>query len=152
MKLSDHFTLAEAVFSRTASKRNIDNTPSAEQITVLIKTATYMEKVRALLGNNVISVSSWFRVPTLSVAIGSSIHSQHTKAEAVDFMCYSFGSSRAICERIIAHADLIKYDQLILENGWVHISFAIVSRKIPRGQVLTITPDGKTHLGLVHYK
>jgi zinc D-Ala-D-Ala carboxypeptidase len=152
MKLSDHFTLAEAVFSRTASKRNIDNTPSPEEIAVLIKTATQMEKVRALLGNRPITVSSWFRSPKLSVAIGSSIRSQHCKAEAVDFMCHSFGSVRDICERIIDHKELIKYDQLILENGWVHISFAIVSRKIPRSQVLTITPDGKTHLGLVHYK
>lgn len=152
MKLSDHFSLSEATFSRTAAKRGISNSPDTAEIATMRKAAVGMEKVRALLGNKVISVSSWFRSQALNAAIGSNPTSQHTKGEAIDFNCFSFGSPREVCEAIAANADLIRFDQLILEPSWVHISFAIVSRKEPRKQVLTITPDGKVHLGLVHYK
>lgn len=151
MKLSDNFTLHEATFSRTARKLKIDNTPTDAEIAVLHKAAIGMERVRALLGFPV-SVTSWFRSQALNKVIGSNPSSQHTKGEAIDFNCFRFGSPLEICKKIEEHADLIRFDQLILEDGWVHISFAVVSRKEPRKQVLTITPNGKTYPGLVHYK
>lgn len=151
-RLSEHFSIQEATFSRTAINKGIDNTPSSEELDVMRKSAVGMERVRALLGNKVISISSWFRSALLNAAIGSNPKSQHRKGEAIDFNCFSYGTPRKVCELIAAHADLIRFDQLILENGWIHISFAVVSRKVPRKQVLTITPDGKTHTGLVHYE
>lgn len=152
MKLSDHFPLAEALFSAKAAKKRVPNIPTDEQIDVMKKAAVGMERVRALLGNNPVSVSSWFRSPVVNKLVGGGTKSQHLKGEAIDFNCFGFGSPREICELLVAHMDLIRFDQLILENGWVHISFAVVSRKVPRKQVLTITPDGDTHVGLVHYK
>lgn len=152
MKLSSHFTLAEALYSKTALKLGINNTASPAELEVMQKAAIGMERVRALLGNLPITVSSWLRCHALNLAVGSKESSQHRKGEAIDFNCFSFGSPLEICTLLAANADLIRFDQLILENGWVHISFAVVSRKHPRKQVLTITPDGKAHPGLVYYK
>lgn len=148
--LSDHFSYAEATISKTASKLGIVNIPSDEELTTLYKTAECMERVRELCGNKVVSVSSWYRSIKLNRAIGSKDSSQHTKGEAVDFNIFRFGTPRQVCERIATHKELINFDQLILENGWIHISFRFNVK--PRGQVLTITPDGKAHLGLIYYK
>lgn len=149
--LSSHFTIAEATYSKTALKLKIKNIPSPQELETMKKAAVGMERVRALLGNKSITVNSWFRNHALNLAIGSKESSQHRKGEAIDFVCFGFGAPLKICKLIEANADLIRFDQLILENGWVHISFAIVSRKVPRKQVLTITPDGKAHTGLVYY-
>lgn len=152
LELSDHFTYREATFSRTAIKRGLDNTPDEKQLANIIKTANQMEKVRALLGNKVIHVSSWFRATKVNAAVGGSSTSQHMTGEAVDFYCPRYGSERKICETIVAHKELIPFDQLILEPSWVHISFLSDRRKKPRYDVKTKTPDGKYHPGLIYYK
>lgn len=152
MKLSEHFTLQEATFSRTAQRLGLKNDPAPHELETMMKAAIGMERVRALLGNKGIVINSWLRGHALNLAVGGSESSQHRKGEAIDFTCPAFGSPRKICTLIAEHADLIRFDQLILEPTWVHISFAIVSRTTPRKQVLTITPDGKVHKGLVHYK
>ncbi len=151
MKLSEHFTLEEATFSRTAQRLGIKNEPAPHELEVMMKVATGMERVRAALDNHPISVSSWYRGHALNLAVGGKEHSQHRIGEAVDFNCFKFGSPKDVCERLVQYADLIRFDQLILEPSWVHISFAIVSKPQPRKQVLTITPNGKTHTGLVDY-
>lgn len=150
--LSTHFTLEEATFSKTALRLGITNQPTPAELEVMRKAAIGMERVRALLGNKAISLSSWLRGYALNLAVGGKESSQHRKGEAIDFNCFSFGSPLKICQVIARNADLIRFDQLILEPSWVHISFAVVSRKVPRKQVLTITPDGKAHPGLVYYK
>lgn len=150
--LSTHFSVEEATFSKTALRLGITNQPTPAELEVMRKAAIGMERVRALLGNKPISVSSWLRGHALNLAVGGKESSQHRKGEAIDFNCFSFGSPLQICKHLESHADLIRFDQLILEPGWVHISFAIISRKVPRKQVLTITPNGKAHPGLVYYK
>jgi hypothetical protein len=149
MKLSEHFTLQEATYSRTAQRLGISNNPAPHEIETMKKAAVGMERVRALLGNLPITVNSWYRGHSLNLAIGGKETSQHRKGEAIDFVCFKYGSPEEICKLIAAHADLIRFDQLILEPGWVHISFAIVSRTTPRKQVLTITPSGKVLPGIV---
>lgn len=151
MKLSEHFTLEEATFSRTAQRLGIKNEPAPHELETMKKVAIGMERVRAALDNYPISVSSWYRGHALNLAVGGKEHSQHRIGEAVDFNCFKFGSPKDVCERLVQYADLIRFDQLILEPSWVHISFAIVSKPQPRKQVLTITPNGKTHTGLVDY-
>lgn len=150
--LSDNFSYAEATFSKTASKLKIDNTPSPKELANMQKVALSMEKVRALCGNKVVSISSWFRCQELNTAIGSRSLSQHTRGEAVDFNIFRYGSPRKVCEIIVSHAALIRFDQLILEDGWIHISFTTIKDSVPRGQVLTITPNGKAKSGLIYYR
>ena len=106
-----------------------------------------MEKVRAFLGKP-ISVSSWYRCLQLNREIGSKDTSQHTKAEAVDFICPAFGTPTDICKLLVANKDLIRFDQLILEHTWVHISWNSVPGSQQRGQVLSLLKDKTYAVGL----
>lgn len=145
--LSDHFSYAEAIASETAERSGIDNHPSTEVLTVMDKSALGMEKVRALLMNKSIHINSWYRSHDLNKAVGGVDTSQHIDGEAIDFICPTYGDCLAICKTIVANKELIRYDQLILEHTWVHISFAILSGK-PRGQVLSLLASGHYAQGL----
>ena len=96
-----------------------------------------------------IIITSGWRTPELSLAIGSSQKSQHCKGEAVDIECLSL-STLSLAEMIINH---FPFDQCILEcykkgdmnSGWVHVSLTSGEN---RGEVLTF--DGKQyHKGLL---
>ena len=65
--LSAHFALEE--LSRT-SHREIDNDPPPDVVAALRHTAIKMERVRTLLGNKAISVSSGYRSPRLNRLVG----------------------------------------------------------------------------------
>ena len=148
MQLSDHFTLEEATESITADRYNYDNTPPSAVLDNMRTTAVRMEKVRSVLGDRPIKVTSWYRSRQVNVAAGSkATNSQHISGEAVDFKCYSYGSPYQICKILIANRDFIRFDQLILEHSWVHISFAILTRK-PRGQVISLLANGDYAPGL----
>lgn len=147
MDLSEHFTLEEAIVSQAAARNGLDNTPTKDVLETMLATAVKAEKVRTLL-NAPMHVNSWYRAPAVNKAAGSKTHlSQHITGEAIDFICPKYGTPADICKAIVANADLIRFDQLILEHTWVHISFAILSRK-PRGQVLTLQSDGSYKPGL----
>lgn len=124
MKLSKHFTLQEATKSATAAKHGLDNQPTAEHLEAMKFTALRMEAVRQLLGNVPIIVTSWYRSPELNAKIpGSSKTSQHSRGQAVDFVCPRFGTPREIALHLLRNKGVIQYDQLILEPTWIHISF-----------------------------
>ncbi len=129
-QLSEHFTLEEATFSSTALRLGINNQPNEQQLANMHVAAQGMEKVRALLGQP-IHVDSWLRVPTLNAAVGGVGHSAHMDGFAVDFICPPFGTPQDIARAII-NSD-IKYDQIIWEGTWCHISFAPAMR----GSILT---------------
>ncbi len=123
MKLSDHFTLEEFIFSQTAIRHGIDNTPDKVVLARLKNTAAHMEIVREILGGP-IRVSSAFRAPRLNVAVGGSKTSDHCKGDAIDFTCASFGNPYRVARELSRHKARLGYDQLIHEYGsWVHISF-----------------------------
>lgn len=137
--LSEHFTPQDAIDSQTAARHNLSNEPM-EQLTwdTISAVAVRMEKLRILLGNNPINVSSWYRSPAVNKAAGStSAHSQHIYGEAVDFTCHKFGTPVQVVKFIAENKELVGFDQLILEHDWIHISFAILSRK-PRRQVISL--------------
>ena len=138
MQLTPHFSLAEL----TVTKTKLDNTPSKEIIEVLRTTAFYMEKVRELLGNVAITVNSGYRSPDVNRAVGGSTNSSHTYGYAVDFTAYGH-TPLTICN-ILAKSNL-KFDQLIYEKTWVHISFD----PRMRGNILTLKGKGKYVKGIV---
>jgi hypothetical protein len=147
--LSDHFSLAEALASETAERMNLMNTPDDTATSVMYRTAIAMERVRLVLGNKSIHINSWYRCLLLNRALSSKDSSQHLKGEAVDFICPAFGDPLAICRALIAAYDSIRFDQLILEHSWVHISFAISTGK-PRKQVLSLLSNGGYAVGLTN--
>lgn len=144
MNLSEHFTLEEATHSATAERYKIDNTPDAFVLENMKNTAHQMEFIRAKLGTYIL-VSSWFRSIPLNRKLHSKDTSGHVTGHAVDFIAPKFGTAKEVA---IAVRDMgIKFDQLIYEGTWVHISFAPKMR----GQVLTIQfkPRKRTLVGIV---
>ena len=138
-KLSEHFTLQEAIYSPTAINRGIENTPTPEALERMKFTALRMEAVRQVLENKAIYVTSWYRGPILNKAVGGVPNSQHARVEAVDFICQGYGNPKQICKTLIDNRDVLQYDQLILEPSWVHISFVLNN---PRMNELTKTSLG----------
>lgn len=142
---ADHFTWEEVFESDIAERRGIDNFCADYRIQLrLVHTAKQMDKVRELL-NRPVKITSWYRSPTLNIAIGSHGRSQHPAGEAVDFKSPKFGTPLQICIAIITAG--ISFDQLILEHSWVHISFKNPS-SANRGQVLSLLANKKYATGL----
>lgn len=129
MNLTEHFTLEELTVT---SHRDIDNTPPPETVDKLRATARGLEHVRLVLGVPVI-VHSGYRCPALNDLVGGSANSQHMRGEAADFTAPKFGAPLAVCRAI--EASDIRYDQLIWEVTWVHVSFTKDWK--PRREVLT---------------
>jgi hypothetical protein len=150
MNLSAHFSLAEATRSAKAETLNILNIAPLSVIATMRETAAKLEIVRDIL-KRPISIDSWFRCAALNQAVGSKDTSQHRVGEAVDFICPTYGTPLDICRAIIKNKDQIKFDQLILEHSWVHVSFSILSGK-PRGQVLSLLNTGGYATGLTDPK
>ena len=143
MHLTKHFTLAEATRSDTAIKMGLSNAPSPDDLQTLTETAYQMERVRTLLGDQPIHVSSWYRNEQVNKAVGGVPNSAHRLGYAVDFTCPGYGDVTAVCRAIEASG--IEFDQLIWEYGrWVHISFDPRNRR----QVLHIKQAGQYKLGL----
>lgn len=127
MKLSQHFNLAEFTQSQTAVRKGIDNTPNSVIINNLTIVAANMETVRTLLNNLPISISSGYRSPALNKAVGGSATSAHVQGWACDFICPAFGTPVQVVDKL-KNSDL-KFDQIIEEGTWVHISFDPKMRK-----------------------
>lgn len=141
-QLSEHFTLAEAVASSTAIRMGIDNTPTQTQLDAMRVAAAGMEQVRAVLGQP-IHVDSWLRVEALERVLTANDYRAwcarhehpvtstswdeyfarkgHPKGYAVDFICPAFGTPADVVQAIRASG--IRFDQLLCEGTWVHISF-----------------------------
>lgn len=146
--VSEHFTLNEVVSSEKAHSLGIDNSLVNELLYPAIqRTALGLEKIRTVLHNVGIHVNSWYRCPTLNAAVGSRQTSQHLRGQAVDFTAAGFGTPLEVCKAIVKSVDLIRYDQLIFEHTWVHVSFCNVG-EVPRRQVLTLLANGKYAAGL----
>ncbi len=120
MQLSTNFKLNEFTTSQTATRKGIDNTAPAPIIERLRMLANTLEQVRTLLGNHSIRISSGYRCLALNRAIGSGDTSAHVQGYAVDFTCPGFGTPKEVANKI-AQSD-IKFDQLIYEGTWVHLS------------------------------
>ena len=126
MNLSRNFTLQELIKSDTAIRKGIDNNPNSDQVEKLKALCeNVLQPVRDHFGR--VKGTSGFRSPELCVAIGSSLTSQHSKAEACDFEVLGVDNAEV--------ADWVKMncgtDQLILEyytpgepnSGWIHASY-----------------------------
>lgn len=131
--LSPHFSLEEMTVTQV---RGADNTPPLKVIDTLKDTALRMEGVRSALGGKPIIVTSGYRSPLVNRTVGGSPTSAHMSGRAVDFIAPGFGLPLVICRAILAAK--IKFDQMIEEGTWVHISFD----ERMRGLVLSKSPTG----------
>ena len=119
--LSAHFSLDEFTQSEVASERGIDNTPPESLLSVLKYTAENAELVRDFLGQPM-HINSCYRCEALNQAVGGVTGSAHLSGYAIDFTCPDFGSPLWIVKALETSG--IRFDQVIEEGTWVHISFA----------------------------
>lgn len=140
IRLTDNFFLSEFTASETAARRGIDNTPPDFAINNLRNTAMLLQLIRNRLGKPII-ITSGYRSPELNAIIGGARNSDHTRGEAADFICPSYGSPKEVAYAILASK--IPFGQLILEGSWLHISTRDPDKAI--NKVLTARFDsGKT--------
>jgi hypothetical protein len=125
--MSDHFSIKELIYSDTAIRLGIDNTPNDEVLKNLqLVTQNILEEVRNYFDKPV-KVTSGYRSPALCQAIGSKPTSQHTLGQAVDFEVIGI-PNQVVSDWIVNNLD---FDQCILEfwnpnvynSGWVHCSY-----------------------------
>lgn len=124
--LSPHFTLEEFTRSDTAEANGIDNTASPEIVEQLEGLAATMEKVRSLLGEEPVTISSGYRCPALNEKVGGVSNSAHLYGNACDFVVPAFGNPTEICAALLPQLEEWGVDQLIDEcdsagNRWVHL-------------------------------
>nr|BAR19922.1 peptidase M15 [uncultured Mediterranean phage uvMED] len=143
MNLSKHFTLEEFEKSQTATRKGITNKAGSGEIKNLGDLCyEVLEPVRAKFDKPV-TITSGYRSPELSEAIGSKATSQHCSGEAVDFEIAGVSNLQVA----LWLTNNCSFDQCILEfytgeanSGWIHVSYKEGSN---RKQVLTY--DGKSY-------
>lgn len=136
--ITQHFRLSEFVESDTATRLGIDNRPPPDVLATLTNVLIPgMQAVRVILGKPVF-ISSGYRSPALNAAVRGAAGSQHLTGHAADFKCPEFGPVIEVCAKLVTQMQRLKFDQLIFEGSWCHISFA----PRPRSQVLTAHFDG----------
>ena len=145
MNLSRNFTLSELTKSDTAIRKGINNNPNAEQIEKLKALCeNILQPVRDHFGR--VKVTSGYRSAELCVAIGSSVNSQHARAEAADFEVVGTDN----VELFDWIKNNLEPDQLILEfytpgepnSGWIHCSW--IADKPRASYLWAYRSEGKT--------
>jgi len=152
MGISKHISNKESVYSRTAQRLNIDNTPTEDHKKNMVELAeNIFEPLRSYVGGP-IKINSFYRSPDLNKAIGGSSKSQHCNGQAID-IDDTFGriSNAEMYEFIKENLD---FDQMIWEFGndsnpdWVHVSY--VSEKENRNRCLqAYKENGKTKYKII---
>ena len=145
--ISKHISYKEGVYSITATRKGIDNTPDDDQLSNMELVAEEVfEPLRNYVGGP-IKINSFFRCPELNTAIGGSHKSQHCKGQAID-IDDNYGR---ITNAEMFHwiKENLEFDQMIWEFGdddnpnWVHVSY--VSQEDNRNRCLKAYRDkGKT--------
>ena len=145
--ISAHISYKEGVYSTTALRQGIDNTPNDEQLENMELVANEVfEPLRAYVGGP-IKINSFFRCPKLNKAIGGSCKSQHCNGQAIDIDdTYGKMTNAEMYHWIKENLD---FDQMIWEFGdddnpnWIHVSY--VSAQENRNRCLRASRSkGKT--------
>jgi hypothetical protein len=130
MKISKHISEHEGVYSRTALRLDIDNTPEPYHlVNMQVIAEVIFEPLREWVGGP-IKINSFYRCKELNSAIGGSAKSQHCEGRAID-LDDTFGH-KTNAEMFNYIKDNLDFDQLIWEFGddnnpdWVHASYVSV--------------------------
>ena len=145
--ISKHISDREGVYSITAIRRGLDNTPDSEQLdNMKLLAEKVFEPLREWVGGP-IRINSFFRGEELNKAIGGSSKSQHCKGQAMDVDDGGCNKTNAEMYKFIKNE--LEFDQMIWEFGdddnpnWVHVSY--VSEEVNRNRCLKAYKDkGKT--------
>ena len=143
MNLSPHFTLAELTASNKATQLGIDNTAPADLMPRLTRLAEMLERIRTTLGVPVI-ITSGYRCPALSAAVGGVTSGDHPQGSAADILAPGYGTPYDVAKLLAPLVPTLGIGQLILEGvkgkQWVHVSTRIPDKVSNR--IITITDKG----------
>lgn len=142
MLLSPNFTLDEFTRSAIAERNGIDNSLPDELLPNARRTADLLQEIRDGLLRPV-HINSGFRCQEIERILNKKpwnwvSHRQHPRAEAADIWAPNI-SPLKLCLWVVGQG--VKFDQLIYEGSWVHIS--TTERYPNRGEVLTRKRVGK---------
>jgi hypothetical protein len=147
MMLSKHISDKEGIYSITALRLGLDNTPGDKEYSNMqLLAEKIFEPLRKYVGGP-IKINSFYRGPELNKAIGGSSKSQHCKGQAIDIDdTYRYKTNAEMYKWI---KENLNYDQMIWEFGddnnpaWVHVSY--VSEEDNRNRCLkAYKENGKT--------
>ena len=150
--LTDNFSLQEMIRSSFATRKGLDNTPTARQRANLVRVCALLEEVRSLLGGRSLFVSSGLRKGRVNDDQGGARNSAHKRGLAADLDNLPEGNYESFLQ--IAPYVLRRefpVDQLIGEfflpneprGGWIHMGLADEEGgKEPRYQILRATKIG----------
>ena len=140
MQLTPHFTLHELTHSDTATRLDIDNTPTKAAKNNLKILAEGLEEVRSTLKGTPITISSGYRCLELNRLLKSKDTSAHVLGLAADFSCNRYASVKEVME--VLSSSSVEFDTLILEfNLWIHIAFP-KKGEAPRYRIYEIDKKG----------
>ena len=147
--ISEHISYKEGVYSTTAMRREIDNTPNDEQLNNMELIAEKIFEPLRKWVDGPIKINSFFRCPELNKVIGGSGKSQHCHGQAIDIDdTYGIVANSEMYHWIKENLD---FDQMIWEFGdddepnWIHVSY--VSPEDNRNRCLR----AKKHKGRTTY-
>ena len=143
--ISEHISYREGVYSITATRLGINNTPEDDQLHFMeIIAEKVFEPLRDWVGGP-IKINSFYRSPELNTAIGGSKTSQHCKGQARDIDDTLGRATNA--EMFHWIKENLNFDQMIWEFGdddnpdWIHISY--VSEEKNRNRCLKAYKENK---------
>ncbi len=145
--LSKHISDKEGIYSITALRLGLNNTPGDKEYSNMqLLAEKIFEPLRKYVGGP-IKINSFYRGPELNKAIGGSSKSQHCKGQAIDIDDTYRHKTNAEMYKWIK--ENLNYDQMIWEFGddknpaWVHVSY--VSEEDNRNRCLkAYKENGKT--------
>ena len=146
--ISKHVSYNEGVYSRTATRLDIENTPDNTQLNNMELIAEEVFEPLREWVDGPIKINSFFRCEKLNVAIGGAKYSQHMNGQAMDIDDTFGHATNAEMYHFIK--DELDFDQLIWEFGdddnpnWVHVSY--VSKEDNRNRCLRASKSGGTTL------
>ena len=125
--ISKHISDKEGVYSTTAMRRGLDNTPNQFDLENMKQIAQEVfEPLREWVGGP-IRINSFYRGEALNRAIGGSTTSQHCKGQAMDIDdVFGHKTNAEMYEWI---KENLNFDQMIWEFGddknpnWIHVSY-----------------------------
>ena len=147
MRISKHISYKEGIYSATAKRLHLNNTPNEEQLYAMNNVAEFIFEPLRLYVGGAIKINSFYRSKEVNKAVGGSGKSQHCKGQAIDIDdVFGHKTNAEMFEYIRENLD---FDQLIWEFGsndnpnWIHVSY--VSKKENRNRVLrAVRENGKT--------
>ena len=147
-RISKHISYKKGVFSNTATRLNIDNTPGQLEFSNMgVIADNIFEPLRKWV-NAPIKITSFYRSPNLNKALGGSYRSQHCEGRAMDIDDVFGRTTNALMFEYIKNN--LDFDQLIWEFGndtnpdWIHVSFCSPAENRSRC-LRAFKLHGKTH-------